>query len=59
MADSSESVFLFKGIKIELSRIADYSAILQQPLSIIYSFAVRVTTSFYFDIVWETGCIFA
>ena len=34
MADSSESVFLFKGIKIELSRIADYSAILQQPHSL-------------------------
>ena len=32
MTDSSESVFLFKGIKNGLSRIADYSAILQQPL---------------------------
>ena len=31
MTGSSESVFLFKGIKSGLSRIADYSAILQQP----------------------------
>ena len=31
MADSSGSVFLFEGIKRGLCRIADYSAILQQP----------------------------
>ena len=32
MTDSSGSVFLFEGIKRGLCRIADYSAILQQPL---------------------------